>query len=45
MRGLWHGGLLAVLVCVLLAGCGSKVQKDINKDKDRPKPAEKEGQG
>src|SRR5262245_34195200 len=35
--------LVLALVAMLITGCGRSYQKDVNKDKDRPKPAEKEG--
>jgi hypothetical protein len=33
---------ILVLLCILLVGCGGSTGKDIYKDKDKPKPAEKE---
>ena len=34
-------GLLFLLLCCLIAGCGSSKDKGINKDLDRPIPAKK----
>ncbi|HEV2947112.1 MAG TPA: hypothetical protein VGX70_07035 [Gemmataceae bacterium] len=33
---------ITVLGCILGLGCGGSTGKDIYKDKDKPKPAEKE---
>src|SRR5262245_399101 len=33
---------IAVLISILALGCGSSTGKDLYKDKDKPKPAEKE---
>jgi hypothetical protein len=42
MRRKLHLILTAVLLCAWGAGCGSSTGKNIYKDKDKPKPAEKE---
>ena len=35
--------MLALVLCaVLAAGCGGDAAKGVNKDKDKPKPAEKD---
>jgi hypothetical protein len=34
--------VIAVLACLFGLGCGSSTGKNIYKDKDKPKPAEKE---
>ncbi len=33
---------ILALLCILLVGCGGSTGKDIYKDKDKPKPTEKE---
>ena len=42
---MWHyfgQWLIAILLCLFAIGCGGSTGKDIYKDKDKPKPAEKE---
>jgi hypothetical protein len=34
--------LIVILLCLLEVGCGGSAGKDTYKDKDKPKPAEKE---
>ena len=38
-------GLLFLLLCCLIAGCGSSKDKGINKDLDRPIPGKKTAPG
>jgi hypothetical protein len=42
MKRPWNAIWIPVLVCLLTLGCGSSTGKNIYKDKDKPKPAEKE---
>lgn len=42
MRTLLVTSLTGLFLLLAGVGCGSRAQKDINKDKDRPKLAEKE---
>jgi hypothetical protein len=43
MRGVFNAILLAAILLIFAAGCGSSHEKGINSGKDRPKPAEKGG--
>jgi hypothetical protein len=42
MRQIYVAIFIAVLGCLFSLGCGASTGKDMYKDKDKPKPAEKE---
>jgi hypothetical protein len=41
MNASWRGWLIALLLSLFILGCGSEANKGINKDKDKPRPADK----
>ena len=44
MRRIRCFALITTLLCLLVTGCTGNTAKNIYKDKDKPKPAEKENQ-
>jgi hypothetical protein len=42
MKPVCFGVFIVIFGCLLSLGCGGATGKDIYKDKDKPKPAEKE---